>query len=163
MIVYRYPLNRILADYFLGGSGAVMSGALVALASTSGFVLVLFGGLTGLFLLFTIRTAIRQRLRIAADADGIRLTGGWVRSLRWDEVEAVSLRYFSTRRSRKGGWMTLTLRWRGQRVSFDSYLDGFEALARRAAEAASARHLVLDPATCSNFAALDKAPASPAS
>jgi hypothetical protein len=157
MIVYRYPLNRILADYFLGGSGAVMSGALVALAPTSGFVLILFGGLTGLFLLFTIRTAIRQRLRIAADADGIRLTGGWVRSLRWDEVEAVTLRYFSTRRNRKGGWMTLTLRGRGRRVSVDSHLDGFEALARRAAEVASARHLALDPATHSNFASLDLA------
>lgn len=135
-----------------------MSGALVALAPTSGFVLISFGGLTGLFLLFTIRTAIRQRLRIAADADGIRLTGGWVRSLRWDEVEAVTLRYFSTRRSRKSGWMTLTLRGRGQRVSVDSHLDGFEALARRAAEAAQARHLKLDPATQSNLAALRIAP-----
>lgn len=157
MNVYRYPMDRILADYFLGGSGALMSGALVALAPTSPFVLVLFGGLTGLFLLFTIRTAIRQRLRIAADADGIRLTGGWVRSLRWDEVEAVKLRYFSTRRSRKSGWMTLSLRARGRRVSIDSHLDGFEALVRRAGEVANARHLVLDPATASNFAALDVA------
>jgi hypothetical protein len=154
MSVYRYPLNRILADYFLGGSGAAMSGALLALAPGSGFVLILFGGLTGLFLLFTIRTAIRQRLRIAAGADGIRVTGGWVRSLRWDEVEAVRLRYFSTRRSRKDGWMTLTLRGPGGRVSVDSHLDGFEALARRAGEAANARHLSLDPATRSNFAAL---------
>ena len=163
MMVYRYPLNRILADYLLGGSGAVMSGALLALAPTSGFVLISFGGLTGLFLLFTMRTAIRQRLRIAADADGIRLTGGWVRSLRWDEVEAVTLRYFSTRRSRKSGWMTLTLRGRGQRVSVDSHLDGFEALARRAAEAAHARHLMLDPVTESNLAALEIAPGSIAS
>jgi hypothetical protein len=155
MTVYRYPMNRIMADYFLGGAGALMSGALVALAPTSPFVLVLFGGLTGLFLLFTIRTAIRQRLRIAADADGIRLTGGWVRSLRWDEVEAVTLRYFSTRRSRTGGWMTLSLRGRGQRLSIDSHLDGFEVLARRAGEVANARRLTLDPATASNFAALD--------
>jgi len=155
MGVYRYPLNRILADYLLGGSGAAMSGLLMALAPGSGFVLILFGGLTGLFLLFTIRTAFRQRMRIAADADGITLTGGRVRSLRWDEVEAVTLRYFSTRRSRKGGWMTLTLRGQGRRVSVDSHLDGFEALARRAGEAASARHLTLDPATRSNFAALE--------
>src|SRR5258706_8130233 len=157
MSVYRYPTGRILSDYFLGVSGALMSGALVALAPTSPFVVILFGGLTGLFLLFTIRTAIRQRLRIAADADGIRVSGGWVRSLRWDEVESVKLRYFSTRRSRKGGWMTLTLRGRSQRVSVDSHLDGFEPLARRANEVAHARELVLDPATASNFAALDTA------
>jgi len=155
MTVYRYPTGRILSDYFLGVSGALMSGALVALAPTSPFVLVLFGGLTGLFLLFTIRTAIRQRLRIAADADGIRVSGGWVRSLRWDEVETVTLRYFSTRRSRKGGWMTLTLRGRGRKIAIDSHLDGFEVLARRAAALVSERDLPLDPASASNFAALD--------
>src|SRR4029077_9349004 len=110
-------------------------------------VLRVLGWCAGLFVLVTILPAFRQRMRIAADADGITLTGGWVRSLRWDEVEAVTLRYFSTRRSRKGGWMTLTLRGRGRRVGGDSHLDGFEALARRAGEAASARHLTLDPAT----------------
>jgi hypothetical protein len=157
MNVYRYPMGRILADYFLGGSGAAMSGALLALAPTSGFVIVTFGGLTGLFLLFTMRTGLRQRLRIAADGEGIRLTGGLVRSLRWDEVEGVTLRYYSTRRSRKGGWMTLTLRGSRGRISVDSHLDGFEALARRAGQEANRRHLTLDPSTQGNFAALDMA------
>ena len=45
-----------------------MSGGLMALAPMVPFVLILFGGLTGLFLLYTIRTAIRQRLRIATNA-----------------------------------------------------------------------------------------------
>ena len=155
MNIYRYPKGQILADYVLGGSGAAMSGALVALAPTSTFVLVIFGGLTGMFLLFTMRTALRQRLRIAADGEGIGLTGGWVRFLRWDEMEGVRLRYYSTRRNRKGGWMTLTLRGRGGRISLDSHLDGFEALARRAGEEATRRQLGLDHATQSNFAALD--------
>ena len=161
LAVYRYPLSRILADYFLGIGGAVMAGGLVALAPGSLFVLILFGGLTSVFLLFTIRTAFRQRLRIAADADGIRVSGGWVRSLRWDEVETVTLRYFSTRRSRKGGWMTLTLRGRkagrgrAQKIAIDSHLEGFEALARRAGALVAERDLPLDPASASNFAALD--------
>jgi len=155
MAVYRYPLSRILADYFLGLGGAAMSGGLVALAPSSPFVLVAFGGLTGVFLLFTMRTALRQRLRIAADADGIRVNGGRVRSLRWDEVETVRLRYFSTRRSRKGGWMTLTLRGARQKIVIDSYLDGFEALVRGAAEIVASREITLDPTSASNFAALD--------
>ena len=155
MAVYRYPLSRILADYFLGCGGAIMTGGLLALAPSSPFVLIVFGGLTGVFLLFTIRTALRQRLRIAADADGIRVSGGWVRSLRWDEVETVRLRYFSTRRSRKGGWMTLTLRGARQKIVIDSYLDGFEALVRRAAEIVASREITLDPTSASNFAALD--------
>jgi hypothetical protein len=155
MAVYRYPASRILADYFLGVGGAVMCAVLLAVGSGSYFVLILFGGLTAVFLLFTIYTARRQRLRIAADADGIRVSGGWVRSLRWDEVESVTLRYYSTRRNRKGGWMALTLRGRGQKIAVDSHLDGFEALARKAGEVAVARELVLDSTTASNLAALD--------
>ncbi len=162
MTVYRYPFNRILGDYLLGGSGAAMSGGLTALAPTIPFVLIFFGGLTGLFLLYTIRTAIRHRLRVAADAKGIRVTGGWVRSLKWDEVEGVRLRYYSTRRNRKNGWMTLKLHAGHRGLAVDSYLDGFEVLARRAAEAARERHLELDPATYSNFAALEIAFKDPA-
>ena len=155
MALYRYPKSRILADYFLGCGGAVMTGGLLALAPSSPFVLIVFGGLTGVFLLFTIRTALRQRLRIAADADGIRVSGGSVRSLRWDEVQSVRLRYFSTRRSRKGGWMTLTLRGPRQKIVVDSYLDGFEPLVRQAASIVTSRDLPLDPTSASNFAALD--------
>ena len=54
--------------------------------------------------------------------------------------------------------MTLTMCGRGQRVSVDSHLDGFEALARRVAEAAQARNLTLDQTTESNFAALRETP-----
>lgn len=153
--MYRYPLHRIMADYFLGGSGALMSGGLVALAPATPYVVVLFGGLTSLFLLYTIRTAIRHRLRIETDAGGIVVTGGQVRSIRWGEVDGLTLRYFSTRRSRKDGWMTLTLRAGGRRLALDSHLDGFETLARSAAAAAVVGGLDLDPATRSNFAALD--------
>ena len=156
MTEFRYPLGRIVADCSLFGGGAVMSGTVLALAPTVPYVILLFGGLTGVFLVYTIRTALRHRLRIAADAEGLqmRMIGGWVRSLKWDEVEGVRLRYFSTRRNRQGGWMTLTLRGGGRRMAIDSYVDDFEALIRRAAQAARSRHLALDATTISNFAAL---------
>jgi hypothetical protein len=152
---HRYPLNRVLGDYFVGGSGALMSGGVLALAPTVLYVDILCGGLTGLFLVFTILTAIRHRLRIAVDAEGVRATGGRVRSINWGEVETVTLRYYSTRRSRKNGWMTLTIGAAGRRLAIESHLEGFEVLARHAAEAAAARGLALDPATRSNLAALD--------
>jgi hypothetical protein len=152
---HRYPLNRIMADYFVGGSGVLMSAGVLALAPTVLYVDVICGGLTAIFLLFTMLTAFRQRLRIAVDAEGVRVTGGRVRSIKWGELEAVTLRYFSTRRNRKNGWMTLTLGGGGRRVAVESHLEGFEVLARHAAQAAAARRLSLDPATRSNFAALD--------
>jgi hypothetical protein len=152
---HRYPLNRIMGDYFVGGSGALMSGGVLALAPTVLYVDVLCGGLMGLFLVFTLFTAFRHRLRIAVDAEGVRATGGRVRSIRWGEVDAVTLRYFSTRRSRKNGWMTLTIGGAGRRLAIESHLEGFEVVARHAAGAAAARRLTLDPATRSNFAALE--------
>ena len=154
MTEYRYPLGRIVADCSLFGGGAVMSGVVVALAPTVPYVVVLFGGLTGVFLLYTIRTALRHRLRIAADAEGMKITGARVRSVKWAEVEAVRLRYYSTRRSRKDGWMTLTLKAGGRRFDVDSHIEGFETLARLAAGAASRRGLALDPTTRGNFAAM---------
>ena len=152
---YRYPLKRILADYLLGGLGTVMSAGLLALAPSVSYILVICGGLTAVFMLFTIRTALRHRLRIAADAEGLTVRGGPVRQLKWRELSGLTLRYYSTRRNRKDGWMTLRLKARGWPLSIDSHLEGFDTLARRAADAAIARHLELDPATRSNFAALD--------
>jgi hypothetical protein len=152
---HRYPLNRILGDYVVGGGGALMSAGVLSLAPTVLYVDLLCGGLTGLFLVFTMLTAFRHRLRIAVDAEGVRVTGGRVRSIKWSEVEAVTLRYFSTRRNRKSGWMTLTIGAAGRRLAIESHLEGFDILARHAAEAAAVRRLTLDPATRSNFAALD--------
>ena len=162
MTEFRYPLGRIVADCSLFGGGAVMSGTVLALAPTVPYVILLFGGLTGVFLLYTIRTALRHRLRIAADAEGMSIKGARVRSVKWANVEAVRLRYYSTRRSRKDGWMTLRLKADGRWVEIDSHLEGFETLARLVAEAANRRGLVLDPTTRGNFNAMGLMPAEPA-
>jgi hypothetical protein len=163
MTEFRYPLGRIVADCSLFGGGAVMSGTVVALAPTVIYVVLLFGALTGVFLLYTIRTALRHRLRIAADAEGMHIKGARVRSVKWAELEAVRLRYYSTRRSRKDGWMTLKLRAGGHWVEIDSHLEGFETLARFVAEAANRRGLALDPTTRGNFSAMGLASAEPVS
>jgi hypothetical protein len=163
MTEFRYPLGRIVADCSLFGGGAVMSGIVVALAPAVLYVVLLFGGLTGVFLLYTMRTALRHRLRIAADAEGMNIKGARVRSVKWAELEAVRLRYYSTRRSRKDGWMTLRLKAGGPWVEVDSHLEGFETLARLAAEAAIRRGLALDQATRGNLSAMGLMPTEPAS
>jgi len=162
MTEFRYPLGRIVADCSLFGGGAVMSGIVVALAPTVPYIVLLFGGLTGVFLLFTIRTALRHRLRIVADDEGMLIKGAGVRSVKWANVEAVRLRYYSTRRSRKDGWMTLRLKADGRWVELDSHLEGFETLARFVAEAANRSGLVLDPTTRGNFSAMGLTSAEPA-
>ena len=155
MTEHRYPLSRILADYLLGGAGTVASAGLIALAPSTGYVVVIFGGLTAVFLLFTIRTATRHGLRITADAEGLGVRGVSVRRLEWGQLEGLTLRYYSTRCNRKDGWMTLRLTGAGRNIAIDSHLEGFEAIARQAADVALARHLSLDHTTRSNYAALD--------
>ena len=159
---YRYPTNRILADYLLGGTGTLMSIGLIILASSAIYVDVICGALTAVFLLFTIRTAFRHRMRILADAEGLTVRGGPVRQMKWQELDGLTLRYYSARRNRKDGWMTLGLKSRGRSLAIDSHIEGFETLARLAADAATARNLDLDPTTRSNFAAMEMVLAPPA-
>ena len=89
---YRYPTNRILADYLLGGAGTLMSIGLIILASSAIYIDVICGGLTALFVLFTIRTAFRHRMRILADAEGLTVRGGPVRQMKWQELDGLTLR-----------------------------------------------------------------------
>ena len=152
---YRYPTNRILADYLLGGAGTLMSIGLIILASSAVYIDVICGALTAVFVLFTIRTAFRHRMRILADAEGLTVRGGPVRQMKWQELDGLTLRYYSARRNRKDGWMTLGLKSHGRSLAIDSHIEGFETLARLAADAAAARGLELDPTTRSNYAAME--------
>jgi hypothetical protein len=129
------------------------------LAPTVVHVIVIFGGLTGLFLLFTIRTALRQWTWIELTEDAISVSQPRRETLRWDQLSHVKLRYYSTRRNRTGGWMALTLASTGQRIAVDSNIDGFDAIAARAAHAAMANRIELDEITQTNLAALGLVPA----
>jgi hypothetical protein len=58
------------------------------------------------------------------------------------------------RRDGSAGWLHLALRAGRQRLRLDSRIDGFAAIATRAAEAARRRRLVLNTATANNLASL---------
>src|SRR3546814_1175096 len=93
--IHRYPTRTLLADYGRGAVGAGISGTFWALSPVALYSMVLFGGLTALFLLFVLRTALRHRMRIVSDIDGIGVAG--VAPLLWREAEALRLRYYADR------------------------------------------------------------------
>jgi hypothetical protein len=159
MSVHRYSFRSLLADYLRGGAGLVIGAGGLLLAPNVLHVVVIFGGLTGLFLLFTIRTALRQWTWIELTDDAISVGQPRRETLRWDQLSYVKLRYYSTRRNRTGGWMALKLASAGERIAVDSNIDGFEAIAARAARAALANRLALDEITQTNLAALGLTPA----
>lgn len=165
MSLHRYPPRSLLPDYGRGFAGVALSGGALALTAAAPYPAMLFGGLTGLFVLFTIRTAMRHRQRIEMSEEGIGTVGGGRRALAWSALDDVRLRHYATRRGRGGagtGWMTLTLGAGTRHLAVESSVEGFQAIVERAARAAHANRLALTPATAANFAALGLALAAAA-
>lgn len=152
--IFRYPPVRLAGDYLRGGIG--LGGAVLfwALLPSAPQIHAVFGGLTLLFLLFTIRTVWRQILRVEVSDETISMAPPRRGPLEWRGIVRVDLRYYSTRRYRKEGWITLALAGPGGRIVIDSDLDGFEWIARRAAEAVRSNGIELSATTRANFLAL---------
>ena len=118
--------------------------------------------------LIEIRAAVRRWVN--ADRPGPKATGdmadiidlmlatgcriGEVLALRWSDLDRVKLRYYSTRRNRSRGWMTLKLGTGWTTISVDSTIDGFDAIAGRAARAITDNGIGVDEVTLANLAAL---------
>jgi hypothetical protein len=154
MTALRYPVRALAGDYLRGALGLAVAGAMWLALPAATHIHVIFGGLTLLFALFTIRTAWRHGLRFELAPDGLVQVWPQRRVLLWDRLDSLRLRYYSTRRNREGGWMTLTMRAGDVRCAVDSSLDGFERIAARAAESADRRGIAVDSATRANLEAL---------
>jgi len=150
----RYPFRALIADYLRGGGGMALMLVIWLTLPGQLHVHVIFGGLTLLFALFTIRTAWRQFSEFELCPEGVEQVRPRRRVLLWDRLDSLRLRYYAMRRNREGGWMTLTMRAGDVRCTVDSSLDGFEALAAAAAKAAARRRLAIDDVTRTNLEAL---------
>ncbi|HLZ65802.1 MAG TPA: hypothetical protein VKQ29_06195 [Aliidongia sp.] len=153
MSEHRYPTRSLVEDYARGGAGLVFLA--IALVPMHWVLHLVFGLMAVLLLSFGVRTYLRSRSRIVLDETGIAVIGPWRKRLAWTAIDGLKLRYFSTRRDRKRGWMELRLSAAGTRLTIESQIDGFEEIVRRAAAAAAARGLAVDPSTEGNLAALD--------
>ena len=154
MSIHRYPLANLLPDYLRGGAGLIVGAGGWLLAPDTLHIIVIFGGLTVLFLLFTMRTVARQYTRIEMTEDAIISDGTRRLTLHWNDLDRVKLRYYSTRRNRSGGWMTLKLASGRSAISVDSNIDGFDAIAARTARTLIENHAAADDVTLANLAAL---------
>lgn len=151
---FRYPLRALLLDDAKAVVGLIISAGPLFLDDLSRFWLYVFSGLTVLFLVFAIRTAIRHTRVLELSEEGIRMSGLWARGFDWEELESVQLRYYSTRRDHERGWMSLKLKGAGSTVAVDSSIAGFDDIAQHVAVVARRRDLELSPASWENFAAM---------
>lgn len=154
MVELRYPLGSLVYDYLRGIVGLGIS---VVIIQSIGFDTPIFWVILGLAVLFLVwlgHTALRHIGRIRFDEEGLHCMPWPKKAIAWDGLEEMALRYYSTRRKRKDGWMTLTLKSGKDKIDIESTLPHFADIVARAAYAAKQAHLPLDQITLENLQAL---------
>jgi hypothetical protein len=151
----RYPAKSLIGDYIRSGVGLAIGLGVLGSAPSSPTVVIIFGGLVVLFLVFGFRTVQRQLLRVAVTNEEICRAGLGTHVMPWGALERLKLRFYGTRRQRtresNGGFMHLTLEGAGASMTLDSSLTGFEYIAWRATKAARENGISLDSASASNL------------
>ncbi len=148
---HRYPTGALLGDYCRAGIGLFFTMGPLAVTTPLPVITGILGALGALFLAYGARTVIRHCTVIRLSAEGMEANGPLGMRLAWDDVRGLSLRYFSTRRDRTGGWMQLKVRGERRAVRIDSMIDDFDAILERAARAARARGVKLDSSSAENL------------
>ena len=152
MSYHRYPRSTLLADYGRALGGLVIIGIPMVAADLSGWAGIVVGSLAALFLVYGLRTGIRHLTSIDVSEHGIRTIGPIGRAIAWDDMNDVRLRYYSTRRDRRGGWMQLKVSSQaGGKIGFDSSLEGFQDVLEYIVEAAAMRRIELNEDTLANL------------
>jgi hypothetical protein len=82
----------------------------------------------------------------------LKRVGLFKRSLSWDQLNNVTLKYFSTRRDRKAGWYQLTLSDDIVKITIDSELMGFDTVMKICSDVVMQKQLTVSETTSENFA-----------
>jgi hypothetical protein len=156
---HRYPAASLAADYARGVIGLALTAGPLLAVPVHWAIGWFLGAAALLFAVFLGRTVLRHVTVIETDERGIAVHGPWATAIPWPSLDDLRLRYYSTRRDREAGWMQLSLRGRGRRLSLDSAIEDFDEIARQAAEEARRNGVDLGEATRNNLMALGAAPA----
>ncbi len=157
MTELRYPLSALIWDYVRGVAGLALFFVILVTIDWQNQLAWLFAGLTILFVVYTMLTVAKNLARFRVSEEGIECGAFRRQRIRWAELSALSLRYYPTSRSRKKGWMSLTLRGDGApaaKIEIESSLPGFTEIVTRAAHAARENDLKVDRVTADNLSAI---------
>ena len=154
MSFHRYPIEVQRSDLIRGGGGLLLTAGPLIFLPMHWVVTVLFSAAAILFAVFTARIVQRVFTRYESGEQGIVAHGPAGATIAWDALSALKLKFFSTRRDRKDGWMLLILKDGRRTLKLESTLTGFDEIVDRAAEVAKAKRLPLTDATTSNLLAM---------
>ena len=156
MKVYQYPPRTLVGDYIRSAVGLSVGLGVLLSVSPTPLIIIIFGGLTGLFGFFGYRTIQRHVVKVAITEDEICDSGFRTRTLAWTDLDGLKLRYYGTKRQQRGGdgFMQLTLAGGGTSFSYESTLKGFRYIAWRAAKAVRENGGSVDPTSAGNLLAI---------
>lgn len=152
--IHRYPPSALRAAYLLAGTGIVIGFGPFIFGQSATFLRWLLGAMGLLFLVYFARTVVRQLTRIEIDATRIGARGPLGVDIRWNDVRALRLNYYSTRQDRSGGWMELLVKGPRRSIRIESTLEGFVDVVGDAVREVGQRKLELDDRTRANLHAL---------
>jgi len=156
---HRYPRGGLLRDGLRAACGLALCAWPVAVTSVGPVWASILAAFALLFAVYGLRAALRSVSRICLDDVGIWSKGPFPTAIRWDELTAMKLGYYSTRREGRGGrggWMQLRLAGGGKRLRIDSSLEGFGDIVVRAARIARRNGIEMAPATEENLRSLGR-------
>jgi hypothetical protein len=156
-VFYRYPPRSLLGDYLRTAGGLALGLTVLASSGGSTWIVGIFGSLVLIFCIFGLRTLRQQFTRVALNGQGLFIKVLATKALLWEDLSALKLRYFGTRRERRrndGGFLQLTLTGSGGKMTFESRIEGFADIAWHAAKAARRNGVALDPTTAGNLLGL---------
>ena len=154
MSIHRYPAEAQRSDLIRVGIGLLLTVGPLAVLPMHWVVSILFGAAALLFAVFTARIIQRTLTRYESGEQGIAAHGPLGATIAWDELSALKLHFFSTRRDRGNGWMLLVLKGGNRSLKLESTLTGFDDIVDRAAEVAKAKRLPLTDTTTNNLLAM---------
>jgi len=155
-MTHTYPLTSLYGDYLRALIGIGFMGTPFYFTLGSTVLTVIFGGLTLLFVVFGIRTGIRQLTVIETTPAAIVAKGPFGKEIAWREVDRVDLKYFSTTREKRAGkgWMQLKICHGPACLQMESNLEGFEHVVTKAATAGFHNSAKMNETTVENFTAM---------
>ena len=158
MVVLRYPRNSLMGDYLRSAVGLAIGCGVLLSVPASPVIILVFGSVAVLFAVFGLRTLQRQILHVAVTDGEIATSDVRTRSMAWDQVTRVRVRFYGMRRDRagkaRGGFIELLLKGPAGTMRFESSLEGFDLLAWHAARAARRHGATIDSTSAGNLVEL---------
>jgi len=148
--VHRHTFRSLTADYTRSGGGLLVTALPLVTVDTTITVAWMLAAGAFLFAVYGFNTIMRHLGIVECNETAISVSGPFKRVVAWSEVSDVRLRYFSTRRDGRKGWMQLVVKSPTASVRIESTLIGFADIVALAVKAANKRGIDLSPTTLGN-------------